>query len=159
MASFSETLKALRKERGLTQKELAEKLSTSIDKIATSTIGMYEQGRREPDFDTLDLLADFFNVDTDFLLGKTRKTTYCPNPNSKDGILLGFFHELNNEGQTEAIKQVENLTYNPNYQKVAKVDFKILTKDLHVIAAHNDDQSPEQVDLMRKDIVDLLNDD
>lgn len=39
---------------------------------------MYESGAREPDFETLELIADFFNVDIDYLLGRTLKTTYIP---------------------------------------------------------------------------------
>ena len=40
---------------------------------------MYETGAREPDFETLEIIADFFNVDTDYLLGRTNKTTFIPN--------------------------------------------------------------------------------
>lgn len=60
---------------------------------------MWEQGRREPDFDTLDLIADFFNVDIDFLLGKTDKTTYIPNPNKnlKNHDKYNNIDELSNE--------------------------------------------------------------
>lgn len=83
MANFSEMLKNLRKERGLTQEALAKALSVGEFKISPSAVGMWEQGRREPDFETLDLIADFFNVDIDFLLGKTDKTTYIPNPNQR----------------------------------------------------------------------------
>ena len=39
---------------------------------------MYETGAREPDFETLEKIADFFNVDIDFLLGRTDKTTMLP---------------------------------------------------------------------------------
>ena len=39
---------------------------------------MYESGAREPDFETLELIADFFNVDIDYLLGWTLKPTYIP---------------------------------------------------------------------------------
>ena len=39
---------------------------------------MYETGQREPDFETLERLADFFNVDLDYLLGRTNKTTVIP---------------------------------------------------------------------------------
>ena len=46
--------------------------------IATSTLGMYETGAREPDFETLEKIADFFNVDIDYLLGRTDKTTVLP---------------------------------------------------------------------------------
>lgn len=62
---FAYTLKRLRKERGLTQKELADALG-----IAKSTISMYENNKREPDFETEELIADFFNVDINTLRGK-----------------------------------------------------------------------------------------
>ena len=58
-------LRYLRKREGLSQAELATKL-----KLSQSTIGMYETGRREPDFEVLESIADFFNVDMNFLLGK-----------------------------------------------------------------------------------------
>ena len=65
MASFKEMLKYLRVRDNLSQAELADKLG-----VAKSTIIMYEVGKREPDFETLEAIADFFNVDMNFLLGK-----------------------------------------------------------------------------------------
>ena len=65
MASFLEMLKYLRVRDNLSQAELADKLG-----VAKSTISMYEVGKREPDFETLEAIADFFNVDMNFLLGK-----------------------------------------------------------------------------------------
>lgn len=56
-------LKKLRENQGLLQKELADKLN-----ISTSTIGMYEQGRREPDNETLKKISQYFNVSIDYLL-------------------------------------------------------------------------------------------
>lgn len=73
MGIFQNTLKTLRNSQNLTQDELAKRL-----KISRSAIGMYENGSREPDFETLELIADFFNVDIDYLLGRTNKTTYIP---------------------------------------------------------------------------------
>lgn len=61
---FSKELKGLRKKCGLTQQELADEL-----KLAKSTISMYENGKREPDFETEDLIADYFNVDINTLRG------------------------------------------------------------------------------------------
>lgn len=59
---------ALRKARGFSQAELAQKL-----KISSSAVGMYEQGRREPSADMLVALAELFGVSTDYLLtGKCR---------------------------------------------------------------------------------------
>lgn len=68
--SFKTRLKQLRKERNINQRELSECL-----KVAPSTISMYENGQREPNFEVLEILADFFNVDMNYLLGKTDKTT------------------------------------------------------------------------------------
>ena len=65
MAQFGDTLNMLRKRDNLTQKELAEKLGISF-----SAISMYERGKREPDFETLEAIADYFNVNMNFLLGK-----------------------------------------------------------------------------------------
>ena len=75
MSNFQTVLKELRKSRGLTQDELAK-----IFKVSRSTIGMYENGSREPDYETLELIADYFNVDIDFLLGRTNKTTKIIKP-------------------------------------------------------------------------------
>lgn len=65
MGTFKDMLKYLRNRDKLSQSELAEKLG-----VAKSTISMYEVGKREPDFETLEAIADLFNVDMNFLLGK-----------------------------------------------------------------------------------------
>lgn len=66
MSSFNDMLSYLRKRNGMSQKELAEKIG-----ISRSAVGMYEAGEREPDFETLEALADTFNVNMDTLLGKS----------------------------------------------------------------------------------------
>lgn len=73
MGNFQNIFKQLRISSGLTQVEMAQKIG-----ISRSTIGMYETGAREPDFETLEKIADFFNVDTDYLLGRTSKTELLP---------------------------------------------------------------------------------
>ena len=57
MFNFKDKLIELRKSRGMTQDELAKAL-----KVARSTIGNYEKGLREPDFEMLEKLADYFNI-------------------------------------------------------------------------------------------------
>lgn len=68
MSSFSIALKTLRKQRGLSQAELAELLGMS-----KAAISMYETDRREPDFETMEKIADFFNVDMNYLYGQKVK--------------------------------------------------------------------------------------
>ena len=66
MANFASTIRHLRTERGITQEQLASML-----KVSRSTIGMYETGSREPDFETCEAIADIFNVDMDYLMGRS----------------------------------------------------------------------------------------
>lgn len=61
---LSERLIKMRNEKGLTQYEVANLLN-----IPRSTYAQYELGRRQPDYDTLKKLADFYNATTDYLLG------------------------------------------------------------------------------------------
>lgn len=68
MGKFASVFRALRLSRGLTQEQLSEKIH-----INRSRIGMYETGRREPDFATLGLIANYFAVDMNYLLGYTTK--------------------------------------------------------------------------------------
>ena len=75
MGNFQSVLKSLRKSNNLTQEDLAKAL-----KVSRSTIGMYENGSREPDYETLEAIADYFNVDIDYLLGRTLKTTKIMKP-------------------------------------------------------------------------------
>lgn len=71
MNGFAEIFKYLRLREGLTQKEMADRLG-----IAKSTVSMYENGNREPDFELLEQIADYFNVDMNFLLGKDKDERY-----------------------------------------------------------------------------------
>lgn len=58
-------LAELREKRGLTQSMLSHRTG-----ITRAAISHYEKGRREPDFSTLIILADYFNVSIDYLLGR-----------------------------------------------------------------------------------------
>lgn len=68
--TFSQRLIKLRTECNMTQEELAKKIG-----LAISTISMYERGSRIPSLKVLEKIADFFNVDLDYLLGKKEQFT------------------------------------------------------------------------------------
>lgn len=63
---FGTRLRELRKEKNLTMKELGKKFS-----LAESTISGYENGNRKPDSEIINSFADFFEVSTDYLYGRT----------------------------------------------------------------------------------------
>ncbi|MBQ2811904.1 MAG: helix-turn-helix transcriptional regulator [Clostridia bacterium] len=64
-------LKALRKERGISQVKLSIDLC-----LSQNTISRYETGVREADYKTLIMLADYFNVSIDYLLERTDNPTF-----------------------------------------------------------------------------------
>ena len=66
MSHFSDTLVSLRKERGLSQQQVAEDTG-----LSRSAIGMYETGKREPDMETLKKFTDYFHVDMNTLITGT----------------------------------------------------------------------------------------
>lgn len=68
MNKYGLRLKQLREQAGYSQEELAKLLNTS-----RSRIGMYEQGRRQPDFEMQEAIADLFNVTIDYLFGRSEQ--------------------------------------------------------------------------------------
>lgn len=66
MNKFSERLKDLRNEKGISRAELADRLNVSVRLIA-----YWENGQRECGFDMLLALSEIFCTSTDYLLGKS----------------------------------------------------------------------------------------
>lgn len=64
MDKFGGRLRHLRTRKKLRQEDLAKKLQ-----ISKSAIGMYERNEREPSFELVQKIADYFDVTTDYLLG------------------------------------------------------------------------------------------
>ncbi len=69
MNTFATVFKYLRERKGITQDSIGKDLE-----LSKSTISMYENGNRTPDFETLELIADYFNVSIDFLMGRENDT-------------------------------------------------------------------------------------
>ncbi|MCF3941602.1 helix-turn-helix domain-containing protein [Oceanobacillus alkalisoli] len=71
----------LRREKGYSQYEVAERLGFSRGKLAN-----YEQGTRQPDYDTLEIIADFYDVSTDYLLGRTDNPSFPQEEEQEDSL-------------------------------------------------------------------------
>ena len=63
---FGSNLKNLRRQKGLTQQDMANTINTS-----RSCVSNYESGNRQPDSVTIMLIADYFDVSIDYLLGRS----------------------------------------------------------------------------------------
>ena len=61
---------ALRKSKGLKQSDIAKIVGVSV-----AAYGFYETGRRQANYETLTMLADYFNTSVDYLLGRTELNT------------------------------------------------------------------------------------
>ena len=94
---FSDILKNLRINSGLTQEELAKELN-----VGQSTIAMWERGERVPkNIEMYEDIADFFNINLNMLIGKN---------SSKDELLeklIGLYNELNDDNKKKLIELAE----------------------------------------------------
>lgn len=81
MQKFSIRLASLRKERGMTQEELAKAINKK-----RSTYSGYETENKEPDLETVCVLARFFGVSTDYLLGYSDQKNHTEEVFYNDGV-------------------------------------------------------------------------
>lgn len=88
---FGKKLKSLRNEKNITQSELAKRIG-----VSTSAIGMYEQGRREPDARILQKICEVLDTTTDYLL--------CINTNNDINTIFNNF--------TNQLKSQDGLMFN-----------------------------------------------
>jgi transcriptional regulator with XRE-family HTH domain len=87
-------LKQLRSEHKMTQRELAKALN-----ISNGTVAMYETSKRSPDYKTLEKIADFYKVSTDYLLGRNSNTINAnSNHASLDQQLEEVLQKLQSDG-------------------------------------------------------------
>lgn len=110
MASFQAKIKELRTSAGLTQHDLASKLN-----VSQSTITMWENGKRQPDLETLEAIADFFNVDMNYLTGTSPNTTRILDHNQHK--LISLYEQLNEEGQEKLLDYATDIVASGRYIK------------------------------------------
>lgn len=112
MNKLGTRLKELREERGYSQQQLADLLH-----LSRSTIEMYEHGKRDPNTETKEAIADFFNVNMDYLFG--RDGSPSPNPEeilSKDEkILISSYRLLNAAGKRRIQEYAEMIQGRAEY--------------------------------------------
>lgn len=118
---FNERLRAIRKEKGLTQAELAEKAG-----IAVNSVRLYEAGARLPKLDTIARMAVAMGLTAnDLMAGQWGKfdgiflSDEEFQQDDREAQLIYHFRTLNDNGQTVAVERVQELTQIPAYQRPA----------------------------------------
>lgn len=114
-SNFPKRLKELREANKMTQGQLGDRINTTRQSISN-----YEKGKREPDYVTLEALADTFNVDINYLLGNTNKTTFIPSSNHlqitpEEQKILEPYNKLNNAGKEKAVSYAWDLVDSNKY--------------------------------------------
>ena len=109
MALNNTALKELRKEKKLTQTELASKLD-----ISQKSYSNWESGKAEPTLDNIIKLANILNTTTDFLLGRTNIDF------GNDSKVYEEYKELFSQNKKEEIKERYDLSFEFFIKAVAK---------------------------------------
>ena len=111
---FHELLKQTRLSKGLSQKEVSEKLG-----VAKSTYSMYESGTREPNIQTILKLAELLSIPVSDLLIDNNTYDVYKTGNHKSEIVIDLtdrakyidcYDNMNNFGKAEALKRVQEMT-------------------------------------------------
>ena len=99
-------IRTLREERKLLQSDVAAFL-----KISTSAYGHYEQGKREPDLETLRQIAIFFGVKFCYLVGEADADNNCGSTLKEPCVIHSVegYDELDEAGQVKVLEYIELL--------------------------------------------------
>lgn len=130
--TLGENIKRIRKERGLTQKELGK-----ISGINEAQIRRYELGGKNsnPKVETIKKIADALNVKIIDLIEIpfepfSNSSDFKPHPNKENILsdvytadLLDTFNQLNNSGKQRAVSQVQLIAAIPEFRKGYKYSF------------------------------------
>ena len=128
-------MKAIREKSGKTQQEVADDLGVSV-----STYRSWEQGKRDINGKKLMMLADYFEVTTDDIIGTKFSSVLADDADAPDESninetsvdddvedmrLLLLFHKLNHNGKCLVIDYVDTLVRSGKYEKKTLQDNQI----------------------------------
>lgn len=114
-------IKSLRKERGLTLLQVAEKLG-----VTESTVQRYESGNiKNLKYETMVELAELFDVAPAYLMGWTSEEEDTTQANKDITEAVALFQKLNAVGRTEALNRLQEMTSLEKYtKKIAPPEYR-----------------------------------
>ncbi len=141
-AEIGNRIKYARDLRDVTLDEIAKKVG-----VAKSTIQRYEAGKITTiKIPVVESIAIALNVNPAWIVGKSEDMEL---PSQKVPKIMQYYEQLNDIGKHEATKRVEEMTHAPQYAKESAPSKDYLKPQ----AAHNDNQSEEQIALMQEDML------
>lgn len=115
--NIGDKIRYLRERRNLTQDQLAGDMG-----LARSSIGMYERNERHPNFELLVKFADYFNVTTDFILGRTENEHGIVVETKVDGHDLEYHYDSTKNPQGSSPEEQKRVA------ELAKELYELLQK-------------------------------
>lgn len=118
-SELKSTIKRLRNEAGISQKQMA-----SVVNLSQQAVAKWESGVAEPDTRALRVLADYFGVSVDYILGRQQEKKLAQNDAGAlpddERRLLSFFENLNPEGKEKLLDYADDLVRSGKYIKSGK---------------------------------------
>ncbi|MGN0011723.1 MAG: helix-turn-helix domain-containing protein [Candidatus Bruticola sp.] len=114
MDNISKRIKNARKQAGLKQADMAEKVGVSV-----TSVSLWENGKQVPDFEKIKKIAQVTGLSIDYFSDETPSTSNSCN--SDEDFVLEVFRNLNAEGRDHMLKYVRGLQCVPEYKKLDNV--------------------------------------
>ena len=115
---FEEKLMMLRKSRGMSQEDLAEKLQ-----VSSQTISLWETNQAAPTLENLLLLKNLFGVPIDEILGADQAEAPAINKDSLDTICAALAYALGIEPSLTRFDKFSMRTLQPSERKTYQIKF------------------------------------
>lgn len=123
--TFGQRLRKARKERGFTQKQLADLIDAKHNSVSD-----WENDKNKPDPDTIEYICGALDIPVSFLFSDSIQIKKTPEPTDIDSEdlhpLLKIYNELNADGQERLMEYAEELTEIPKYKKCPDISQKAI---------------------------------
>lgn len=118
--TFGQRLRKARKERGFTQKQLADLIDAKHNSVSD-----WENDKNKPDPDTIEYICGALDIPVSFLFSDSIQIKKSPEPTDLDSEdlhpLLKIYEQLNVDGQNRLMEYAQDLAEMPKYKKCPDV--------------------------------------
>ena len=129
---FNQIIRALREQNNLTAREIASKIG-----VSTSAYLNYERGERQPNFDTLCAISDYYKVSADYLLGRTE---------IKEPAFIDILTALGIDDSYRLSPEEFGEAFDALEQPVKVIIYKVMTEMVNKLQSIRQDQATATVE-------------
>lgn len=123
--TFGQRLRKARKERGFTQKQLADLIDAKHNSVSD-----WENDKNKPDPDTIEYICGALDIPVSFLFSDSIQIKKSPEPTDLDSEdlhpLLKIYEQLNVDGQNRLMEYAQDLAEMPKYKKCPDISQKAI---------------------------------